>query len=145
MIEYLLSLGFFTWKENRLGQTAEDVASTNIYPQIPQTLQSFLRSNNYYDRELYAGLSIGADLASSHLNYERFNQDTTCYPDAICFANNSPSPISGYFWFYDFHRNSSQPLEFFTGINLKDQKLRVEFSFTTQRDQPSTKIQWYEI
>ena len=97
VIEYLLGLGFFTWRENKLGQTPTHMASANIYPDILRTLQNFLRNDNY-DRKLYVGFSIGMN-SPSRLGYSIANQDTTCYPDALCFTNNSPSPISEYLWF----------------------------------------------
>ena len=80
---------------------------------------------------MYVGVSLGIDLFSN-FQYFRENRDNTCYPNAVCFANNSPSSISGYSWRYDINRKTKQSLELFIGRIIEEEDLRIELAFTTQ-------------
>ena len=135
VIKHLLNLGSLIWIRNRLGQTVVDVASINNNPEVSKILQDFLQQqNDLYNNgkyKWYVGLGVGFDV-SSNLHYKRVNQDTTCYPNAACFNNGIPSPVSGYLWTYNMNREPGASLDFFTGIGIKGEKLRVEVSFVTQ-------------
>ena len=153
IIAELVDMGFYPEEENLRNQSSIDIDelfNNNSFKSIFEG--NFLQKNTSRENPSpmikgvslpnlhpfkakrdgwYFGLGAGISLPTTTSTKEGRNRDTVCYPENVCFIDDSIIPGPGYTWQYDLDAHASAIAELFLGHFLGP--FRVELSFAQSK------------